>query len=165
MFSVKHLIILGICFVYTVCCLLLLNKKRPKLKSVVKYLLTIGIISETLKICSYVNANEAKLGGYLPKSDLPFHLCSIQIIFMVILVLSEKEKLKRTIYSFMLPTCLVGGFAALMIPTSSSLSMPVVTVQYFLYHSSIMIFAIYLYMTDEIKFTFDDYISSLFMLL
>lgn len=164
MFGTKHLIILGICLVYMAAALVLLKIKKPSLKTVLRILLTIGIFSETLKIGSYIIANEETYGGYLPKTDLPFHLCSVQIIFMLILVLSGNEKIKRVLYAFMLPTCLIGGIAALLIPTSSSLSMPVVTVQYFLYHSSIVVYAIFLYMTDEIEFVVKDFVRALLML-
>lgn len=164
MFGTKHLIILAVCAVYAACTLLLLVKKKPSLSTVTKLLLVIGIISETLKLCTYIVANEAELGGYLPKTDLPFHLCSIQLIFMVLLVLSKSDSLKRTLYSFMLPTCLIGGFAALMLPTSSSLNMPVITVQYFLYHTSIIVFAIYLYIAEEFKPEFRDFTAACLML-
>lgn len=164
MFGTKHIIILVFCAIYFACAVFALKKRKPSLKTVTKILLCVGAVSETLKVCSYVVANEEKLGGYLPKTDLPFHLCSIQIIFMIILTLTQSERVKRVLYSFMLPTCLIGGFAALMLPTSSSLNMPVITVQYFLYHTSIIIFAVYLYMTDEIKFRFGDYISCLLVL-
>lgn len=164
MFEPKHLIILAICAVYAACALLLLAKKRPPLDTVTKILLAIGVISETLKICTYIVMNEEEYGGYLPKTDLPFHLCSIQLLFMVVLVLSRSERVKKALYSFMLPTCLIGGFAALMIPTSSSLSVPIITVQYFLFHTSIVVFAIYLYLTNEISFEFRDYISACLML-
>ncbi len=165
LFGTKHLIILAFCAAYAVCTILFLVKKKPSLGAVTKVLLVIGIISETLKLCSYIVANETEYGGYLPKTDLPFHLCSIQLIFMVILVLSKSDRVKRTLYSFMLPTCLIGGFAALMLPTSSSLNMPVITVQYFLYHTSIIVFAIYLYLSEEFKPEFRDYTAACLMLL
>lgn len=164
LFGTKHLILLAICAVYAVCMIIFLVKKRPSLGTVTKVLLVIGIISEALKVCSYIVENEAEYGGYLPKTDLPFHLCSIQLIFMVILVLSKSDNVKRTLYSFMLPTCLIGGFAALMLPTSSSLNMPVVTVQYFLFHTSIIVFAIYLYISEEFSPEFRDYLTSCLML-
>ncbi|MCQ2418673.1 MAG: YwaF family protein [Clostridia bacterium] len=164
MFEPKHLIILAICAVYAACALILLAKKRPPLDMVTKILLAIGVISETIKICTYIVMNEEEYGGYLPKTDLPFHLCSIQLLFMVVLVLSKSERVKKALYSFMLPTCLIGGFAALMIPTSSSLSVPIITVQYFLFHTSIVVFAIYLYLTNEISLEFRDYISACLML-
>lgn len=164
MFGTKHIVILVVCAAYAAAALILLKKKKPSLETVTKLLLAVGVISETLKICAYIVKNEAEYGGYLPKTDLPFHLCSMQLILMVVIVLSSSEKVKRTLYAFMLPTCLIGGFAALMLPTSSSLSMPVITVQYFLYHTSIIVFAIFLYMTKEIRFDFHDYVSACLML-
>ena len=164
MFGTKHIIILAFCAVYITAMLVLLAKKKFSQRLVVRALLGIGIVSETLKVFTYIIINEEEFGGYLPKTDLPFHLCSVQIIFMLILVLTENEKVKGVIRAFMLPTCLIGGVAALLIPTSSSLSNGVITVQYFLYHSSIVIYAVYLYMTDEIRFTVRDYRNSLLLL-
>ena len=164
MFSTKHIVLLALCAVYAAGALVLLSKKRPPLDTVTKILLAIGAVSETLKLCTYIVKNEETFGGYLPKTDLPFHLCSMQLIFMVVLVLSKSERVKRALYSFMLPTCLIGGIAALALPTSSSLSMPVITVQYFLYHASIIVFAVYLYITDEFRPEFRDYTSACLLL-
>lgn len=164
MFSLKHIIILAICAVYIIFLTVFLKKKKSSLKMVLHHVLGVGIVSETLKIFTYIIINEEEYGGYLPKTDLPFHLCSVQIIFMLILVLSGNEKLKRVLYSFMLPTCLIGGMAAMLIPTSSSLTVNVITVQYFLYHSTIVTYAIYLYITDEIKVNLRDFRNCLLML-
>lgn len=164
MFGTKHLLILAVCVAYIVGMILLIRFKKPSFRVSLRVLLGIGVISETLKVFSYVVQNEETYGGYLPKTDLPFHLCSVQIIFMLILTFSQSENLRRVLISFMLPTCLVGGIAALLIPTSSSLNMPVITVQYFLYHSSVIVYAVYLYMTEEIRFEFRDYLSTLVML-
>ena len=164
MFGTKHIIILAFCAVYIAAMIILLAKKRPSQHLVIRALLAIGVVSETLKVFTYIIINEEEYGGYLPKTDLPFHLCSVQIIFMLIIVLTENEKVKGVLRAFMLPTCLIGGVAALLIPTSSSLSYNVITVQYFLYHSSIVTYAVYLYMTDEFSFTLRDYRNSLLML-
>lgn len=128
-------------------------------------LLIIGVASELIKVCSYIMANEETLNGYLPKTDLPFHLCSIQIILMIILKLTKNENLKHTIISFMIPTCLIGGFAALILATSSSLNMPVITVQYFMYHSAIIWFAIFNLLSDEFKLDIKGYINTILLLL
>ena len=64
----------------------------------------------------------------------------------------------------MLPTCLVGGIAALLIPTSSSLNVWTITVEYFGYHAMITCFAIYLFRSKEITFTAKDYVNTLIML-
>lgn len=159
MFGLKHLLLLGAC-VCAVTALTLLGRKLP-LKTWYRILLVTGIVSETLKVFSYIIANEGILGGYLPKTDLPFQLCSIQLIFIGILNFSKNEKIHRFLLAFMLPTCLIGGAAAMLLPTSSSLNMPVITVQYFLYHSVIVAFALHLLTSKEITWEVRDWLHAL----
>lgn len=159
LFGTKHLIILAVCLALITG--LVIAGRRLPLKKWYRFLLVIGIISETLKVFSYIIANEKLYGGYLPKTDLPFQLCSIQLIFIAILNFTKNEKLHRVLLSFMLPTCLVGGASALLLPTSSSLSMPVITVQYFLFHCAIVAFAIHLYQAKEIRWEKKDYVHAL----
>lgn len=163
-FGGVHILALCICIAVAVISLILLKKHNVSLKRLENIILIIGIISESIKVFTYIVINESKYGGYLPKTDLPFHLCSIQIIFFVILNITQNKSLKKTLYSFMLPTCLVGGIMALLLPTSSARNMPIITVQYFMYHTGIMIFAIYLYLSGEVEFTIRDYFTSLIML-
>ena len=126
-----------------------------------KSLFIIGIISELIKIFYYIIRNEDKLGGTLPKTDLPFHLCSIQIIFIAVICYTNNEKIKRILYSFMMPSCLFGGIAAILIPTSSAISSWVITFQYFIYHIALIVFALHLITSEEFKITIKDYINCL----
>ena len=64
----------------------------------------------------------------------------------------------------MLPTCLIGGFAALILATSSSRNNYMICIQYFLYHSAIIAFALHLLLSDEIKWTVKDYFTCLKLL-
>jgi len=140
--------------------------RKLKFKQMAKIMLCIGIVSEIIKIFYYIIRNEDKYGGVLPKTDLPFHLCSIQIIFIVILNISENEKLKRMLISFMMPSCLIGGLAALLIATDSARNgMWIITAQYFIYHAAIMVFALYLATSKEYGPTLKGYFSCLKMLL
>ena len=71
--------------------------QKVEFKKCCKILLYVGIVSEIIKIFYYIIANEEKYGGYLPKTDLPFHLCSIQIIFILIVnVVNEIIKIIRS---------------------------------------------------------------------
>ncbi len=126
-----------------------------------KILLYVGIVSEIVKIFYYIIANEATHGGYLPKTDLPFHLCSIQIIFILIVNISSSQKVKRFILSFMLPSCLIGGIAAILIATDSARNSPIITMQYYLYHIAIVVFAIKIYTNNEFKLEISDYFNCL----
>ena len=143
----------------------ILFTRRLSLDTVTKIMFGIGIVSEIVKVFTYTVWNEAKLGGYLPKTDLPFHLCSIQIVFLAILVFSQNKRLHRLLYSFMLPSCLIGALGALLIPASSPVSrLCVITFQYFIYHSALIVFAVKLFTAKELRFTVKDYFACLGML-
>lgn len=163
MFSTLHIIALSVSVILII--IGTVYSRKISFEASVRIMLGIGIVSELIKVFTYILINESKLGGYLPKTDLPFHLCSIQILFLIALNLSKNENAKRIIRSFMLPTCLVGGFAAIMIPTSSSVgSFNILTFQYFGYHAAIMIFALRMLICDDVKFTVRDYETCLLML-
>lgn len=164
MLGTKHLILLAISAVFTVVGVLFTRKWE--LKKFNKVILYIGIVSEIIKVFYYTLSNEGELHGILPKTDLPFHLCSIQIIFILILNLVKNEKIHRFLYSFMLPSCMLGGFAAIMIPTHTALNgQLILSAQYFGYHACIVIFAIHLACSSEFKITLQDYVNCLKLLL
>lgn len=160
LFGTKHLILIGISVVLIVVISILCRK--VSLNTWFKTMLYVGIVSETIKVFYYIIQNEAVYGGYLPKTDLPFHLCSIQILFIVFLNVSKSEKLKRILLSFMLPSCLIGGFAAILIATDSSRNgMWILSVQYFGYHIMLVAFAIHLLTNKEMNWMFKDYLNAL----
>lgn len=160
LFGTKHLIIIAISAILIVG--LFIFSKKLKFETNCKILFYVGLISETIKIFYYIIQNEAKYGGALPKTDLPFHLCSIQIIFIVILNFSKNEKLKEFLQSFMYPSCLLGGIAAILIATDSSRNgMWIITAQYFLYHIAIVVFALCIATRKDRKLTIKDYFSGL----
>jgi len=164
MLGTKHLIILALTTVFIVAALLLTRKWN--LAKFVRVMLYVGIVSEIIKVFYYTLANEETLGGILPKPDLPFHLCSIQIIFFLIINLVKNEKLHRFLYSFMLPSCILGGLAAILIPTESSLNGHwVLSVQFFGYHACVVGFGLQLARSSEFKLELKDYVNCLKLLL
>ncbi len=161
MFGTKHIIIMIISF--ALCAAAFIFLRKLSLRKWYRILLIGGIVSETLKVFYYILANESVYGGYLPKTDLPFHLCSVQLIFIMLLNFTKSEKLHRTLLAFMMPTCLVGGAAAILIPTYSALNIPVISFQYFGYHTMICAFALCLLVNKEIGWTARDYVTALEM--
>ena len=159
LFGPVHLVQIAVSLILIVVLSILVTK--IEFKKCCKYLLYVGLISEVVKIFYYIMDNEATHGGYLPKTDLPFHLCSIQIIFILIINLVSSEKVKRFILSFMLPSCLIGGIAAILIATSSARNSPIITCQYYLYHVAIVVFAIKIYTQKEFKLDINDFLNSL----
>ena len=163
-FGTKHLIIVAISLAL-IAGLFILSRKL-KFSTVCRIMFYVGIVSEIIKIFYYTVQNEQTHGGILPKTDLPFHLCSIQIIFIALLNISTNEKLKRFLLSFMYPSCLFGGIAAIFIATSSSLNgMWILSLQYFGYHVALVVFALRLITGSEFKIQLSDYTNCLKFLL
>jgi len=163
-FGTKHLIIVAVC-IALITVLSILSKKMS-FTAVCRAMFYVGIVSEIIKIFYYTVQNEATHGGILPKTDLPFHLCSIQIIFIAILNFSSSEKFKRFLLSFMYPSCLFGGIAAILIATGSSLNgMWILSLQYFGYHVSLVVFSMRLITGNEFKIKLSDYANCLKFLL
>lgn len=170
LFGTRHLVLIALSFVLMA--VMFIFSKKLSIKQCAKILLFIGIASEIVKIFYYINANENKVyigdatfNGVLPKSDLPFHLCSIQILFVLIVNLTTNEKLRRFIFSFMIPSCLIGGIAAILIATDSSRSTVIIGLQYFIYHVSISTFALRLLTDKEMKWRVQDLFNCFKMLL
>ncbi len=164
LFGTKHLILVAISLILVA--VGFVYSRKLKFTQMAKIMLGIGIVSEIIKIFYYTIQNEDTHGGVLPKTDLPFHLCSIQIIFIVILNFSTNEKLKHLLTSFMMPSCLIGGLAALLIATDSSRNgLWIISAQYFIYHGAIMVFALYLACDKEHGPTLKGYFSCMKMLL
>ena len=159
-FGTKHLILMAICAAAIV--LGYLVSRKWDLEKLTKHMFTIGVISELIKVFYYIIANEAVYGGILPKTDLPFHLCSIQILFVAIARFTNSQKIKELLLSFMIPSCLFGGIAAILIATTSSLNgMPILSLQYFGYHSAIVIFALVLLTSGVLQLTIRHYVNCL----
>ena len=160
LFGTKHLILIGICAAFIVGGYFLTRKWD--MNKLIRTLFHIGVASELIKVFYYILANEATHGGILPKTDLPFHLCSIQILFLAILTYVSNQKLKELLLSFMIPSCLLGGIAAILIATTSSLNgAPILTVQYFGYHCAISVFALILLTTGKLELTVKHYVNCL----
>jgi uncharacterized membrane protein YwaF len=183
LFGTKHLIIVGVSILLIVGLYIL--SRKLSIKTLSKIMLGVGLVSETVKVFSYIVMNENKVyttlykmneatgglepvkvlfNGVLPKTDLPFQLCSLQIIFILVAVLVKNEKVQRFIYGFMMPSCLFGGIAAILIATESSRNVWVITFQYFLYHIAIVVFALRLLTAKEMKWKVRDLLNAFIML-
>lgn len=164
LFGTKHLILAAVsCLLIGV---LYYLTRKIKFEKICKYLLYVGIVSEIIKIFYYTIQNEAEYKGTLPRSDLPFHLCSIQILLITIVCVVNNEKIKRFVLSFMMPSCLFGGIAAILIATHSARNgMWIITLQYFGYHIAISVFALHILLSKEFKLNIKDYFNALKFLL
>lgn len=155
MFEVTHIIWLLISLTLIGVLAFINKKKNLSFKTNIRMMTIISILSEVTKTLINIKINETGDAYYLLKGQLPLHLCSLQIFFIFYLdFICKDEKKKDVLLSFMFPTMLVGAIAAMMIPTEGTSFLNIQTYQYYIYHSFLVYFAIYLVSNKIIKITF-----------
>ena len=145
MFGPLHFVWLAVCTAAIVVGMIFSVKKNLSLHGGLTIFCAMCIASELVKIF-FVLIREERLndnGVYIKETDLPFHLCSMQIFCAFIARFTKSEKVRDFFVQFMIPTGLLGGLAALLIPTITCSFANVRTYQYFLYHAGLMWFAIF----------------------
>ena len=167
MFSTLHFIWLALCTVLIVASSIITIKKRLPMQTGLTVLCVACVLSEVVKIFCVLISEQRKndYGVFIKETDLPFHLCSLQIFFAFIARLTKKENLRNFLLVFMIPTCALGGVAALLIPTITCAFTNVRTYQYFLYHAAIIWFAAFAVGRSGVKLHFKAYLKMLATLL
>ncbi|GHV61764.1 hypothetical protein AGMMS49587_06780 [Spirochaetia bacterium] len=130
----------------------------------------ISVLCEGIKIFFFITVRGSYDDGaqyYLSKRDLPFNLCSIQILFLFIGTLVKNKKIRESVFTFMMPTTIAGASMAILIPTMLVEFGPwtIINYQYMFYHSMLVFFGLYLYITKPIEFNIKTYIKSILMML
>ena len=163
MFTTNHFIWLAIAIMIIVGYQLINKFLKLSLDKNITFLFAICILSEIVKTAVNIERGTGdELGFYLDVSDLPFHLCSMQLFFVTaIKFFVKKEETIHTILCFMFPTMLLGGTIALFIPTVGVSFSNVQVYQYFIFHSVIVSFSIYLILNKVIKLTFKSMITTI----
>lgn len=144
MFGVTHFIWLGISLVIVIGLLFIQKKFNLSFDVVLTIMLVMSVCSEVTKIlCNMEPAPDGRTGLILDPGDLPFHLCSIQILFMFSLKYIKNEETKEKLLGFMIPSMILGATIALFVPTVGTEFTVVQVYQYFIYHAFLIFFAIY----------------------
>ena len=162
MYSFFHFVWLAICALLMAAAFVYLRRKRPPLKSVLSLAGAGCVLSEVTKILSVIelvpSADGSAYYPYLELQHLPFHLCSMQILFIFYARFARNGPVKETLLAFMYPSCLIGALLAILIPTTFSGTVDAreafarpLTYQYFLYHTMLIIFGAYIPMSREIE--------------
>lgn len=172
MFTVYHFIWLGICLVLCVGALRCLMRRRPPLKRVLSLACVLAILSELTKTFSVLEMVPSGDGSamhlYLEMQHLPLHLCSIQILFIFYARFAKDSAAKETLLAFMYPSCTLGAFFALLLPSIFSTSIEVtqafthpLAYQFFLYHAMLVVLGLYIALSREVDIRPKHYLSSL----
>lgn len=160
MYTLPHFIWLAVCIVFITVSTVLLRKYTPPFKKVMSWACMAAVLSELVKTFSVIqlvpSADGAKSYVFLDTTNLPLHLCSIQIIFIFYSRFAKDGKLKEILHAFMYPTCTIGAFIAVLLPsifsggvTFSEAFLSGHPYEYFLYHSVLVILGLHIYYTHK----------------
>ena len=168
MFTTLHFIWLAICASIITVSVVLAKKFKPKTEFLLTLLCIACAVSEVVKLFAGLiaeeNFNESYGGNFIKLSDLPFHLCSIQIIFAFVAKFTKKESVREFCLTFMMPCCILGGIMALLIPTNGVTFTSARTYQFFLYHAAIISFSLALIAIKGVRLNFKTYLRTLLTL-
>ncbi|MBQ2513009.1 MAG: YwaF family protein [Clostridia bacterium] len=157
MYSVQHIIWIGICIAVIGISLLLIRRYKPDEKTVFTAACVVCLLSEVAKVLSTVKmlplADGSTCVPFIDRQELPLHLCSIQIIFILVIrfVLRKDSGLKTSLLGFMFPTMTIGALFAIFLPSVFSnipASLAFIHPQFyqmFLFHAMLIVLGVYIY--------------------
>lgn len=171
MFSIPHFIWLAICFTFIVTATVLLRKYKPPFKSVMSWACIAAVLAELVKTFSVMKlvptADGTKSFVFIETNNLPLHLCSIQILFIFYSRFAKDGKAKEILHAFMYPTCTIGAFIAMVLPSIFD-TVPTAEAftrlhpyEYFLYHAVLVILGLHIYYTQKEKLRPKHYFTTL----
>lgn len=164
MFTLGHLIWLGVFAILIALAIVLIRKFRVPQPVVQKTVLWMLIPLKLLHLSLSMKASPDG-GLILQQSQLSFHLCSIMIYSVILINLVKNEKFVRTLKSFMVPAMLIGAAMSLLIPTEGvDPSVPRVW-QYMLIHAVLVFYGLYLMLIERVDLSLRAYVSNLKILL
>ena len=134
-----------------------------KLVSNISYLLSDGTVVKILE-------NEAKevikiLSAYYPRKALPFHLSSIQPLFILTVKLTKNEKIKDALLKFIFPTATLGAVIAILAGSEGADPLNPQIYEYFLFHALLTVFTISIIIKKQIVITLKSHLQTLLMIL
>lgn len=162
MFTINHIIWLAVSIILIVVLLVMLKKYSPDLKSVLTGACIVAVMSEFTRAFSLMNlvpsADGTTMTPFLELHNLPFHLCSVQVLLIFFTRFAKDGPLRTAILAFMYPTCAIGAFIALFIPiiftddidVSQAFTHPI-AYQYFLWHTMLVVLGIYIAVSGQVN--------------
>ncbi len=162
MFTLNHIIWLVISIILIAAAIYLLNKYKPDLDKVLTAACIGAVLSEFTRAFSLMHlvpsADGSMMTPFLELHNLPFHLCSVQVLLIFFVKFAKDGELRTAILAFMYPTCAAGAFIALFIPIIFTDDIDVsqafthgIAYQYFLWHSLLVILGIYIAVSKQVN--------------
>lgn len=165
MYSTAHIIFIIISLVLIVVGVMICEKTKVTIPSLIKVCFLIALVCEVIKIFAIIDIvpivetivedgtivykETGRFSPYIKAEHLPFELCSYQIIFLFLARVVKNELWKRRIYSLIYATALIGGTLAIFLSsiapeydTTSEFLLSIRAWEFYIYHSMIVVIAI-----------------------
>lgn len=164
MLTPKHFIWLALCAAAIVGGLLIAARKKLTAHQAGMCMTMICLLSESCKMMTHMIPSEFG-GSVLDPLALPFHLCSMQIFVVLYITFSRESPLKKAVTEFFVPTALLGGIAAMLIPTDGVEFTDILPYQCFVYHAGLVWLAVYLLRSGKLDMGLGTYLRNMGILL
>lgn len=178
MFKPDHFIWLGISLVLVGILLFISRKFKFSYRTATWVIFGIYMVSELAKIVLQFHIIDGHLKFIFKAGYLPFQLCTVTLFFVIYLVFAKNEKRIEFVKSLVLEITLLGATFALIIPSSlkpentayflSTFRDPEIY-RFFVYHSGMIWYGLYLLLTKQAKMGFkawwQSYIALMFLML
>ncbi len=132
----------------------------------VKMLLSLQIVpvvEPVIKGGEFMYRETGKYSPYIMAEHLPFELCSLQILFMFLALVIKNETWKKRCLSVIYGTALIGGTVAILLSSiapeydsATDFLLSPRAWEFFIYHSMIIVIAIYIGFGRECDIHFAD---------
>ena len=173
MFSIDHFIWIGISLFFAGILLFFSRKFKFSFKTATYVILGIYLISEISKIFYQVLPTADGNGFYFNPSYLPLQMCSITLFFVIYLAFSKNVKGIEFVKSFVIEMMLIAAPVALLFGTCFNSENTAhafdsfkdfEVYQFFLYHSGMVWYGLYLVTTKQVKMGFKPWWQSLIVI-
>lgn len=179
MFGTGHIIFIIISIIMILCGTAVCFTKKPPVKKLLKICFCLAAAMELIKMFlllelvpvvepvisggTFVYRETGRYSPYLIAEHLPFELCSLQIAFIFLALVIKNETWQKRLYSVIYGTALIGGIMAVLLSslapkfdsTPDFLTSPRAW-EFFIYHSMIIVIAIYIGFSKECDIHFAD---------
>lgn len=179
MFGTGHLIFIAISFIMIISGTVICCFRKPPLDRLLEFILIAAFLLEVFKMLDvleivpvvepfvengrFIYKETGKYTAFLKAEHLPFELCSMQIPFLFFAVFLKDEKWKKRFYSIIYGSAILGGIIAIFLSaiapeyasTGEFLTSPQAW-EFFIYHSLIVIAALYIGISKESDIHFKD---------
>lgn len=149
MFTANHFLWLGLCALGIIAGLRIALKKQISIRTAGICMCVISAFSEFSKMMTHMLPSP--LGGCaLDPEALPFHLCSMQIFVALYITFARESPRRNQVISFFVPSGLLGGIMAMLIPTDGVSFRDILAYQCFVYHAGLVWLALWFLCTKQV---------------